>query len=158
MRRLALLALLITSPAAAQDEFEEPGADELGVPDAPSGYVPLASSWPSMPGGPDGVNDPIVETGADIGLVAAGAVMAGISYVIGASLSVFLGAIGCWGWCNPELATLGLLPVVHFMGGMGGGVGGWIAGGVFAPIELVGLIILLSGALANNRRLIEPNE
>ena len=62
MKIALILSLSIATVAHAQEEEElpdelQPTADALGLP-APSPYA--ASSWDALPGGPDGVNDPVV--------------------------------------------------------------------------------------------------
>ena len=118
----------------------------------PEGYG-ATTRWESAPGGPEGILDPILITHPDHDLLIAGTVVLTVSYTIASVLSTMFGTtFGCSWWgasCEPAIGVLGVLPIGHFAAGFSrtsGSVGAFITGGVFAPIEVVGLILLLAGA------------
>jgi hypothetical protein len=171
------LVLAFASAASAQDEtLGDPSSEdaildaspaEIVLPAPPPGGLPTSYrtlDWASEPGGPEGILNPVLITHPDYGLMLAGGIVATISYVLGSSISILLGAIGgCSGWvarCEPGLAALGLLPLAEWSAGFSGaGASVWsfIVGGVFAPIELVGLVMLLAGAMHHHPQLV-PRE
>lgn len=118
----------------------------------PEGYA-AGSRWESAPGGPEGMVDPILITHPDHDLLIAGTVVLTVSYTIASVLSTMFGTLfGCdwwWGTCEPAVGALGVLPIGHFAAGFSRtslSFGAFITGGVFAPIEILGLILLLAGA------------
>lgn len=138
-----------TSPPPSEALPPPPALSEAALPE---GYG-AASSWESAPGGPEGIVDPILLTHPDHDLLIAGTVLLTVSYTIASVLSTMFGVgFGCSGWggsCEPAIGALGLLPIGHFAAGFSrtsASFGAFVTGGVFAPIEVLGLILLLAGA------------
>jgi hypothetical protein len=120
---------------------------------APPESYAATSRWAIAPGGPEGIVDPILITHPDHDLLIAGTVVLTVSYTIASVLSTMFGTLyGCSYWgssCEPGLGALGLVPIGHFAAGFsgtGGAAAAFITGGVFAPFEVVGLILLIAGA------------
>jgi hypothetical protein len=150
------------APRAARELGAPAGTQgPLGIP-APSGYEATAVAWPAIPGGPTGVEDPVLRVEPDEELMIAGGVFFGVSYAMGFVLTLPFSLIGgCWpGPCSEGYAAMSLVPVFQWATAWtntGGRAAAGISGAVFAPLELVGLIMILAGALHQHPRLV-PRE
>jgi hypothetical protein len=183
MIRVLTLAVFVATLAAHVSAFaqeaddEESASDALGVPSPPAGYgsprggecvgrrgdaEETRPRWPDAPpGGPIGVVNPRAGIVRDHGLLIGGTVLALSSYVTGVVTSAplaFAGGCSPWRTCNVALGALSFLPLGTWAGGFSGTGASWVAfvtGGIFTTFEIIGVLILLAGALHNHPRL-EP--